>query len=186
MPRNAGNRAEKLSQGAAQAKRTSAFTMFDYEVRCKTLRLCRDHAACPPGRENTSEHGPGGTCLGRSESFGEEVGPAGAPSSSQLQPLPPPAGRPAPRPGRSDPSPATGRSSSPVPVESVPRTCRKQLDILPLAPPETRSATGPQALAAPPARLALTTDLAREPLPSRTEWGTPMAGARRRPLTLME
>ncbi len=31
-----------------------------------------------------------------------------------------------------------------------------------------------QALAAPPARLALTTDSAREPQRSRTEWGTPI------------
>ncbi len=46
--------------------------------------------------------------------------------------------------------------------------------------------TGPQALAAPPAQPALTTDSAREPQRSRTEWGTPIhrqAGARRRPLT---
>ncbi len=148
MARHAGNRAENFLQGTAQASRASAFGMFDSDVECKALQICREHAARPPGRGNASVHGPGGTHGGtagrpaggrpagppctdrvrgvRSRSV-RGLGPAGAPSSPPLQPLPPPAGRPTPQPGRSDPSPAAGRTGSPGPVESVPRTCRKRL-----------------------------------------------------------
>ncbi len=46
-----------------------------------------------------------------------------APPSKQY---PPPASRPAPRAGRAGLIPATGRHGSPVPVSSVPCTCRRE------------------------------------------------------------
>ncbi len=141
-------------QGTAQAKRTSAFTMFDTDVGRKTPQSCMEHTARPPGRGNASVHGPGGTCSGRSESFGEGLGPAGAPSSPPLQPIPH-ASRPAPRPGEAirvlplgDPVHRSPSSQYPAPAGSDWASnagSRRGLG------PGLQ--TGPQALTAPPAQL---------------------------------
>ncbi len=190
MPRHAGNRTEIFSQGAAQAKRTSAFTMLESAVGVKPCNPAGNMRPACPGAETRQ-------CTDQAEPV---WGVRSLPVSRLAQP------------GRR----ARHRSSR---FHHLPRDLRvgrlrgpgEAIRVLPLGDPVHRSPssqypapagsdwtsdagptrrpgprTGSRALTAPPARMALATDSVRDPQRSRTEWGTPnrgQAGVRRRQLT---
>jgi hypothetical protein len=112
--------------------------------------------------------------------------PAEVPILRPFPPLPPHAGRPMPRLGRSYPSPAAGRSGLPAPTGQYPAPAGSEwsTDAGPAVGTGSDRHAGP---CTSPALLALAADPSREPRRSGTWWDTPnleRAGARRRPLAL--